>query len=444
MNKRRIPLSNVASGAEQGSTCIVAGRLLQISPATLAIEDETDRRSFGFRNSSPNLSRLRVGDILQLNLKFRNDAWRVEKYRVLVPCMLNNHVGRDWVQRWLEHGNRKRKNLILRDRINRAFRDFFHSQNFLEISTPLLVECPGMEPNLTGFQTEWRGPENIWRKKYFLPTSPEFQLKKMLVLGYERIFEFSRCFRNCEISSLHQPEFTMLEWYRAYKDYDVIMEDVEAAVYFAVNSVLGKDFLPFQGKMIAVKPPWKRVSIRELFVSAFGVDLDQVVNGADFAEQAIANGYDYVDAEDSFEDTFYKLFLTEIELKLGWDQPVIIYDYPIEMAALARRKPGEPRYCERFEVYIGGIELANGFGELNNVKEQAHRFDEFAMRSRGERDFHYEPDREFMEALGFGMPPSAGVALGFDRLVMLCAQESELDGVMALPHVEPPLEEDKP
>ncbi|RJO72760.1 MAG: EF-P lysine aminoacylase GenX [Myxococcales bacterium] len=335
----------------------------------------------------------------------------------------------------MRHGDQIRKNLVLRDRLVRAVRKFFQEEGFIETATPTLVPCPGMEPHLVGFKTVWTGPDGAWRRPFYLPTSPEFHLKKMLALGYERIFEIARTFRDNEYSAHHQPEFTMLEWYRAYAGYERIMEDVERLVAFAAKEVLGQTTLPYRAHQVRLDPPWKRISVRELFVESFGIDLAEVVKPGDLARLAQARGYSYIRSDESFDDVFFKLFLTEVELKLGWDQPVILYDYPIEMAALARRKSSAPRFAERFEVYLCGVELANAFGELTNAGEQARRFQQFAEEARKTRGFAYEPDEEFLDALRFGIPPSAGIALGLDRLAMLLANETALDAVLAFPHV---------
>ena len=433
----RVQIKYLKEEQKENSLCRISGRLVQLSPATLSLEDETDRRTFGFPNYNPKLSRVRQGDILELTLRYHHKAWRVESYQVLVPCMLTDDRQRQWMKRWLSQGNHKRRNLVLRDYLSRAIRDFLWNLNFIEVATPSLVSCPGMEPHLTGFSTDWQGPETSWRKLFYLPTSPEFHLKKLLALGYEKMFEFCRCFRNQELSALHQPEFTMLEWYRAYEGYEQIMDDVEEMVHHAAQMVIGNEQLFYQGRQINLSPPWKRRSVRELFLETFEINLDSILSGADLARAARQNGYEYVNENETFEDVFFKLFLTEVEAKLGWEQPEILFDYPAEMAALSRLKPGNGRYCERFEVYIAGIELANAFGELNNADEQARRFDEFAAASERERRFHYEPDGEFLDALRFGMPPAAGIALGFDRLAMLFANETTIKAVCAFPHAVP-------
>lgn len=438
---QRIRMSGLGALEEEGTSATVAGRLMQVSPATITLEDESDRRTFGFDNKNPDLTSVRLGDVVMVKLMFHNNAWRVKLTKVLVPCRLEGQAKSRWMQRWMTHGNKKRRNLILRDKVFQAVREFFRLDGFLEVQTPSLVACPGMEPNLTGFQTEWEGPDNAWKRKYHFPTSPEFHLKKMLALGYETIFELAKSYRNREYSSHHQPEFTMLEWYRAYEGYKKIMEDVEALVFFVAHETTGKRLLEYRGRTIDLTPPWKRISIRELFLNSFKIDLDLIKDPSDLARLAQANGFSYIKGNESFEECYFKLFLTEVELKLGWEKPVILYDYPAEMAALARLKPGLPRYAERFEVYLCGVELANAFGELNNVGEQTRRFDIFQRESRMERGFAYETDEDFTDALSFGMPPAAGIALGLDRLVMLLADETSLDAVLAFPHQSPVEEE---
>jgi len=439
---KRIRIEALVNFEEENNTCTIAGRLIQKSAATLTLEDESDRRTFGYTNLNSDLARVRIGDLLELNLRYTHKSWRVIEQRVLVPCLLENKKHKQWMQRWFKQSDKKRKNLRLRANLKRSMREYFNRHEFMEVDTPTLVPCPGMEPNLLGFKSIWVGPDKTFRRELFLPTSPEFHLKRMLALGYEKIFEFAKSFRNGELSSHHQPEFTMLEWYRAYEGYEKLMEDVEYMVCRAAKEVLDSSSIDIKGKKIDLNPPWNRISVKDLFYDEMGINLDNIRNGIEFAIEANKNGYSYVKQAESFDDIYFKLFLTEVELKLGWDKPVILYDYPIEMAALSRAKPDNKRYCERFEVYVAGVELANAFGELNNANEQNRRFQQFGKESRDERGFSYPIDEGFIDALRFGMPPSAGIALGFDRLAMLFAGEKALDYVCCFPHRSPIEEED--
>ena len=437
MSTKRIAISGLGADVEEGQEARIAGRLVALSPATLTLEDASDRRSFGFATQSLDRSRLRLGDILEVPLVYKDRAWRVAELRVLTACLLEGAAQRDWLKRWLAQGDRKRRALGLRERLLSAVRLHFKSQGFLAVETPTLVPCGGMEPTLHAFGTTWKGPDGRFEREFHLPTSPEFHLKKLLALGYEKIYELARSYRNGELSPNHQPEFTMLEWYRAYDGYETIMDDVEELVSGLALREFGAPRLVYKDVPIDLAPPWQRISVRDLFFERLGLDLDLLTDARSFARAAKLAGYGYVREEESFDDSFFRLFLTEIETGLGWDKPVILYDYPIEMAALARRKPQAPRYAERFEVYLAGLELANAFGELTNAPEQARRFDVFTLESEAARGFHYEPDDEFLEALRFGLPPSGGIALGVDRLVMLFANETTLDAVLALPHQAP-------
>lgn len=434
MKPSRLAIHQLAAEATDDQEAVVAGRVVALSPATLALEDMTDRRSFSFLDAALNKTRLRVGDVAELTLRFTRGGWRVSEVTVLVPCTLDGAEKQAWMKRWLRQGDRLRRNLELRSRLFAHTRAFFASRNFLEVQTPTLVPCPGMEPNLEGFATTWHSAEGAFARDFFLPTSPEFHLKKMLALGYERLFEFSRSFRNEPASPNHQPEFTMLEWYRAYSGYEAIMDDLEQWVAMLAELEFGAPRLVRGERTIDLTPPWVRISVRDLFLERFGIDLDLITDARGLIHAARSRGYAYVQDGESFDDTFFRLFLTEIEPTLGYPRPVILYDYPIEMAALARRKPGAPRYAERFEVYLNGLELGNAFGELNQATEQARRFEQFAEESQAARGFHYEPDREFLDALRFGMPPAGGIAVGFDRLVMLFAGEPTLENVIAFPH----------
>lgn len=309
-----------------------------------------------------------------------------------------------------------------------SIRDFFASEGFVEFETPLLVAAPGMEPNLAPFKTELRDASG---KKYngYLVTSPEYSCKKMLAAGVPKLFSLGKVFRNEEPIGLeagnvnsHNPEFTMLEWYRAGEDYTKLMDDTERLVNFCAAAVAGP-----------VPLKWLRLSVKEAFAQ-IGLNLDQILTRDTMAKAAADRGYQ-ISGSDSFDDCFFKIFLTEIEPKLGLAQPIILYDYPVQMASLSRAKPGDPRYAERFEVYLGGLELANAFSELiDPVEQRARLLEERALRGTLGKD---QPpvDEDFIAAVG-AMPSSAGIALGVDRLVMLLAGAKSIEDVILFPASE--------
>lgn len=318
-----------------------------------------------------------------------------------------------------------------------CIRDFFALEGFFEIETPLMVRAPGMEPNLSQFKTELldeRGNKQV----AYLVTSPEYSCKKMLAAGMEKIFSMGKVFRNEEPYSssggahvVHNPEFTMLEWYRAGTDYIKLMEDTERLVKFCANAVGAGSNQELRTKF--QNTPWLRISVKEAF-SQIGLNLDQILTRDTMAKAAAERGY-AVSSNDSFDDCFFKIFLTEIEPKLGIDVPTILYDYPIQMASLSRAKPTDPRYAERFEVYAGGMEIANAFSELIDPVEQRKRLEE-ERELRGTLLKDQPPiDDDFIKAVG-EMKPSAGIALGVDRLVMLLTGATSIEDVILFPASE--------
>ncbi len=293
--------------------------------------------------------------------------------------------------------------LKARSRIIALVREFFVKEGFLEVETPVVVASAGQEPYLNPFKTEFFD-ERGRRAPGYLITSPEYSHKKLLAAGFEKTFEITRAFRSGEEwGGLHNPEFTMIEWYRAHADYTAIMSDVEKMVQFVAARVS-----PEQSKRVAGS--WERVSVAEAFKR--------------YAEVILENVPD--------EETFFKIFLTKIERKLGVAKPTILYDYPTSMASLARIKKSDPRYAERFEVYIAGMELGNAFSELNDAKEQRTRFmKERALRKNLGKG-QIPLDEDFLDAVG-NMPPSAGIAFGIDRLVMLLTNAKTIEDVLAFP-----------
>ncbi len=329
--------------------------------------------------------------------------------------------------------NGKRKNNLLRRfQIIQGIRQFFAEDGFVEIETPAIVPSPGLEPHLSALDLFCTSPGGTRNRKY-LHTSPEYCMKKLLGEGWEKIFQICRVFRDGEISRTHQIEFTMLEWYRAQADYLKIMEDCENLIAFLAQKVFGDRNLVYQNMRIDLSPPFEKIPVWQAMREYGGVDIDKNQTSVSLLREAEEKGY-YFGEQDrySFDDIFFKIFLERVEPRLGNPRPVILYEYPSRMAALARLKPENPSRAERFELYIAGLEIGNAFSELNDPREQRRRFEEEQkLRAHLGRPV-YPIDEDLLKALE-KMPPSAGIALGVDRLVMLFCDAASVEEVIAFP-----------
>jgi lysyl-tRNA synthetase class 2 len=331
---------------------------------------------------------------------------------------------------------RKHGHLKARARILPAIRSFFAERDFVEVETPALQQSPGLEPHLMAFATTLDDP-GAGPRPIFLHTSPEFAMKKLLVAGVPRLFQLAHCFRNGERGRVHHPEFTMLEWYRAGASYGDLMSDCEALLRACLAAAGGAHFT-WQGKSADPAQPWLYISVAEAFARFCRIDLlatapDPLAPSlALLAEAARPLGIVAHDG-DAWEDLFFRIFLERIEPHLGIGAPAILYDYPISMAALARAKPGDARLAERFELYVGGLELANAFGELTDADAQRRRFRDDQAKKQARYGVSYPIDEDFLAALAQGMPESAGIALGVDRLVMLASGADRIEDVLWAP-----------
>jgi lysyl-tRNA synthetase class 2 len=288
--------------------------------------------------------------------------------------------------------------LRLRSAVLQAIRGFFLSRDFIEVETPVRLPAPALEAFI----------DAIPSGELYLRTSPELHMKRLLAAGAERLFQMGPCFRAGERGSLHSPEFTMLEWYRANAGYEDVLSDTENLVREVCATVCGSGSFPYGEVVVDVSQPWLRMSVAEAF-----------------------NEYAGWDPVESFDEDRFELdMVNKVEPALPRDKAVVLMDYPVQVAALARRSPGDERVAERWELYLGGVELANAFGELTDATEQRARFEACAAdRAAAGKDV-YPLDRPFLDALESGMPPSGGIALGVDRLVMLLANATSLSQVI--------------
>ena len=323
---------------------------------------------------------------------------------------------------------------MARGRIQRSIRSWFEAQGFVEVETAALQVSPGNEMHLHAFATELIGPGGE-RRPLYLHTSPEFACKKLLAAGEERIFTFAQVFRNRERGALHHPAFTMLEWYRAGAPCETLMDDCAALLRIAAGAA-GAAAFSWRGRSIDPLAAPERLTVAEAFLRLAGIDLPATLgvagpNRDGLARQATAAGIKSA-ADDTWGDIFSRVLVAKVEPGLGHGRATLLTEYPAQLAALARPKPGDPRVAERFELYACGVELANAFGELTDPAEQRRRLEaEMTEKQRiyGER---YPVDEDFLAALAH-MPPAAGAALGFDRLVMLATGAARIEQVIWTP-----------
>ena len=334
----------------------------------------------------------------------------------------------------------RRPFLLARNRIQAALRAWFAVRDFIEVDTATLQVSPGNEAHLHAFETAAIGHAGT-KTPLYLHTSPEFACKKLLAAGETRIFDFARVFRNRERSALHHPEFTLLEWYRAGAGYEALMEDCGTVLRVTAEAV-GATRFAWRGRSADAAAAPERVSVAEAFLRHAGIDLMATLpagagdppDPAPLAAAAEGIGIRTA-ADDTWSDVFSRILSDRVEPHLGIGRATILRDYPASEAALARRKPADPRLAERFELYVAGVELANAFGELTDPEEQRRRFEadmDEKMRIHGER---YPIDEDFLAALAC-MPPAAGIALGLDRLVMVAAGAPRIEDVVWTPVAE--------
>ena len=293
---------------------------------------------------------------------------------------------------------RKKEALHLRARLIQNIRLFFIEHGFLEVETPLRIPSPAPEEHIEAF------PSGDW----FLQTSPELCMKRLLAAGFPLIFQISKCFRAGERGNLHLPEFTMLEWYVTKFDYLQLMSQCEKMIFaVAANMDIARHCI-FRNKKIDLTPPWEKITVQEAFEKYASVTLEEALN----------------------KNKFDQIIVDYIEPYLGVNRPTFLYDYPAKLAALAKWKDGNTNVAERFELYIGGMEIANGFSELNDTEEQRRRFEQ-ASQLRAQKNWpQYSMPEKFLQALQT-IPESAGIALGIDRLAMIFAHVLQIDDIIS-------------
>ncbi|MEW6334347.1 MAG: lysine--tRNA ligase [Thermodesulfobacteriota bacterium] len=314
----------------------------------------------------------------------------------------------------------RRRSLIIS-----LIRRFMEERDFLEVETPM------MQPRAGGAVARpFKTFHNTLKMELFLRIAPELYLKRLITGGMERVFEINRNFRNEGISTFHNPEFTMMEFYQAYATYEDLMSFTEELITFVGRTIFGSLTFPYQGNDIDLTPPWRRITVRDAVIQIGGVEeaiLDDPGRMADYARQL---GLE-VKATDPPGKVLMAIFDETVEAKLI--QPVFITHYPVEVSPLSRRNALDPTLVDRFELYICGREIANAFSELNDPADQRERF-EMQLREREAGDLEaHEMDEDYIAALECGMPPTAGEGIGIDRLVMLFTNSASIRDVILFP-----------
>ncbi len=332
----------------------------------------------------------------------------------------------------------RRPRLLARNAIAADIRAWFAARDFIEVETAALQVSPGNEAHLAAFATEAVTTAGA-RFPLYLHTSPEFAAKKLLAAGEKRILSFGKVFRNRERGPLHHPEFTMLEWYRAGEPYTRLMEDCAALLALAADRAGAKTF-SFRGREADPFAAPERITVAQAFSKFAGIDLMATIRADGSTERgaldaAVASAGMRTAPDDTWADLFSRVMVERIEPLLGIGRATVLCEYPTAEAALARPAAHDPRVAERFELYCCGVELANGFGELTDAAEQRRRFE--AEMDEKERVYseRYPLDEDFLAALAL-MPEASGVALGFDRLVMLATGARRIDDVLWVPVAE--------
>ena len=316
-----------------------------------------------------------------------------------------------------------------RSRIIAGIRAFLIERGFLEVETPMMHPIPGgaaAKPFVTH--------HNALGVDLYLRIAPELYLKRLIVGGFPRVFEINRNFRNEGISTIHNPEFTMLEFYVSYADYHDLIRLTEEMIATLAQQILGNTVIAYQGKEIILTPPWKRRSYHQAICEVNSLD-PSVLRDRHTALAAAKQLHVPVDPDASLFNIVNEIFEETVEPNL--QQPTFITDYPIDISPLARRKDSDPTLTDRFELYIAGREIANAFSELNDPLDQRERFEgQAAQREAGDEEAHLV-DEDFLRALEFGMPPTAGEGIGIDRLIMLFTDQASIRDVVLFPQLRP-------
>ncbi len=363
--------------------------------------------------------KLKLGSLISFKVNMDKKLEKIKTRNSTLKYNVNNDIFR-WKK--LTKNPSRMEFIQTRHKIIRGIRKWFDQKKFIETETPLLVSAPSPEVQLFPVKTD----------KGYLITSPEYQMKRLLVGGFDKIFQITRCFRDNENSPQHNPEFTMLEWYRSYEPLEKLMTDIEQFVFHISDSIKSN----LLSKKIPL-PPWPRISVSSLFKTHFGIKLDGYETANDLRRKTELSGYEklFHDLPDTskltdslaYEQTFFRLW-NYIQGRFLNSTPIFVFDWPMPLASLARKNSKNPEFAERVELYVNCMELANGFAELTDPIEQRRRFEQDLKNRKSEGRESVPLDKKFLKSLEQGLPECSGMALGIDRLIMwLCGSENIKD-----------------
>jgi lysyl-tRNA synthetase class 2 len=323
----------------------------------------------------------------------------------------------------------------VRSRVVAAMREFLDSRGYIEVETPMMQPVAG-----GAMARPFRTHHNALDVDLFLRIAPELYLKRLVVGGLERVYEINRNFRNEGISTRHNPEFTMLEFYQAYSDYQDLMTMTEELIGFVAQSATGKNEAQFDGETISLRAPYARVSLRQAAADAASNKLGQSVAEADLRDHGKVSALAArlgIGVDPKFGPGKITMTIFETLIEESLVQPTFVYDFPTEVSPLSKQRPDDADTVERFELYIGKTEIANAFSELNDPIEQRHRFmQQLEEKAKGDQEAH-AMDEDYVRALEYGLPPTAGEGVGVDRLVMLLTDSRSIRDVILFPHMRP-------
>ncbi len=446
-------VDTIAEGAEAEDKFRVAGRMMAINSfgksAFIRFRDRTGtlqayvRRDQVGEETYAMFKKLDIGDFVGLSgpmFRTRTGEWTLMAESLELVCKASRplpekfHGLKDPEKRYRQRyvdlimNAEVRQTFIQRSRITQAVREFFLAREFLEVETPMMQPIAG-GAEATPFVTHHKALD----MQLFLRIAPELYLKRLVVGGFERVFEINRNFRNEGVSTQHNPEFTMLEFYQAYATFEDLMALTETLFAEIAQKVLGTTQITYQGRSIDLKGPWQRLDLADALARLGGLDAELLNNRRGLMDFAASKGITLTKTG-RIGKIITKLFDVLVEPQLI--QPTFITGYPVEVSPLSRRNDAIPDITERFELFIAGCEIANGFSELNDPEDQRGRFmDQVADRRAGDEEAH-SMDENYIEALEYGMPPTAGEGIGIDRLTMLLTDAPSIREVILFPHMK--------